>query len=464
MAQAISLQAYQMRTKLFLAFLLVIFIALISNLIFERLIMRDFDAYIKGVEDDHLHWVRASVEGSHQNGKWNLNALSESAHWAMMLGFDLRVEDQAGRELMSSQVVMASLPEAMKKSMESVVHLHHSRGEFTRQPLQSGNMEIGALFVRQIERVDIIKAREDMFTRRVRDFLIISFLIAGTGAVVMALFLSRYLSRPLRQLKSAAEKVAKGDFGVRLELPARDEIGKLAESFNYMAEALQKEDLLRKRLTSNIAHELRTPLAVMRAQAEALADGVITDKSAGLENISGEIERLTRLVEGIEDISKAEASFFSEAEYREINLKEFLKGLEHALKPVFNKKGLTFSVMDRGEICVSTDADKLDRIMKNVVANALKFTENGGTEIDYGIENKGFFVEVRDSGVAIPEDEIQNIFKRFYRGTNAHVEGIGIGLAIVKELVDLMGGKIEVKSRVGEGTRFKVWLPVKKQD
>lgn len=451
-----------MRTKLFLAFLLVIFIALISNLIFERLIMRDFDAYIKGVEEDHLHWVKASVEGSHQSGYWNLNALSESAHWAMMLGFDLRVEDREGRELMNSPAVMTALPEAMKKSMESIAHLHNSHADFTRYPLQAGSREIGALFVRQIERGDIIKAREDMFTRRAKDFLIISFLIAGTGAVVMALFLSRYLSRPLRQLKSAAEKVAKGDFGVRLELPARDEIGKLAESFNYMAEALQKEDLLRKRLTSNIAHELRTPLAVMRAQAEAMADGVITDKAAGFENIRGEIARLTRLVEGIEDISKAEASFFSEGEYKGINLKEFLQGLEHALKPVFNKKGLTFSVMSRGDVFVSTDADKLDRIIKNVVGNALKFTGNGGVEIDYNYEGTGFFIAVTDTGRGIPGDEIPSIFKRFYRGANTPEDGIGIGLAIVKELVDLMGGTIAVKSRVGEGTRVKVWLPVKK--
>lgn len=461
MAWAISLQAYRMRTKLFLAFVLVIFIALISNLIFERLIMRDFDAYIKGVEEDHLHWVKASVEGSYQNGIWNLDTLSESAHWAMMLGFDLRVEGLDGRELMNSHTVMASLPEAMKNSMESIVHMHHSFGEFTRYPLQVGGNEIGALFVRQIERGDIIKAREDMFTRRVRDFLIISFLIAGTGAVVMAVFLSRYISRPLRQLKSAAEKVARGDFSVRLELPAKDEIGKLAESFNYMAEALQKEDLLRKRLTSNIAHELRTPLAVMRAQAEAMADGVITDMTAGVENIRGEIERLTLLVEGIEDISKAEASFFSEPEYRELNLKEFLQGLEHALKPVFNKKGLAFSVMNRGDISVSTDADKLDRIIKNIAANALKFTEKGRVEIDYNIEDKGFFIEVRDTGRGIPEDEIPKIFKRFYRGADTPENGIGIGLAIVRELVDIMGGNIEVKSRVGEGTRFKVWLPEK---
>lgn len=451
-----------MRTKLFLAFLLVIFIALISNLIFERFIMTDFDAYIKGVDEDHFYWVKATVEDSYQSGRWNINTLSESAHWAMMLGVDLRVEDREGRELMNSQTVMASLSDAMKKRMEPIVHLHPSHGEFTKYSLQTGGVEIGALFVRQLGKGDIIKAREDIFTRRVRDFLIISFLIAGTGAVVMAMFLSRYLSRPLRQLKSAAEKVAKGDFGVRLELPARDEIGNLAESFNYMAEALEKEDLLRKRLTSNIAHELRTPLAVMRAQAEAMADGVIEDKAAGLENIRGEVERLTRLVAGIEDISRAEASFFSEAQYKEINLKEFLQGLEQALKPVFNKKRLTFSVINRGDICVSTDPDKLDRIITNIVANALKFTEKGGVEIDYDYEGNGFFIEVRDTGRGISEAEIPRIFKRFYRGSNTPEDGIGIGLAIVKELVDIMGGDIEVKSRVGEGTRFKVWLPVKK--
>lgn len=450
-----------MRTKLFFAFLLVIFIALISNLIFERLIMMDFDEYIKGTQDDHFYWLRASIEGSYQGGRWNMSLLSDAIHWGMMLGFDLRIEEKDGRELINSHVVMDSLPPAMKQRMESMIPIHSAAEGFRRYPLHIGDKEIGTLFVRQFSSGDSTTIKEAIFRGRGKNFLTISFLIAGTGAIAMAVFLSRYLSRPLKRLKSAAEKVATGDFSIRLEPATRDEIGKVTESFNYMAGVLQKEEMLRKRLTSNIAHELRTPLAVMKAQVEAMIDGVVKDKSEGLGNIRGEIERLTELVEGIEDITKAEASFFSKGEYRVINLKELLKGIEYALTPVFNEKGLSFSMIDRGDVGVTTDAEKLERIIRNLISNSLKFTEKGGVWIDYGRGDKEFFVEVRDSGSGIPEDEIPKIFMRFYRGMDASKSGVGIGLAIVRELVDVMRGRIDVNSRVGEGTTFRIWLPLK---
>lgn len=450
-----------MRTKLFLAFVLVILIALISNLIFEQLIMRDFDEYIRGTREDHLYWVMASVEGSYQDGRWDMKVLSESVHWGMMLGFDVRVEDKEGREITNSHIVMASLHPTMKRRMESIIHSHSAEGEYERYPLYAQGSELGTLSVRSLKKEGPVKVKEAIFKERGRDFLIMSFLMAGVSAVAMAIFLSLTLSRPVRRLKTAAERVAKGDFSARVTAASKDEIGRLAESFNYMAEALQKEELLRKRLTSNIAHELRTPLAVMKAQAEAMIDGVIENTGEGLENIRNEIEKLTRLVEGIEDLTKAEASFFSQGEYRRINLKEFLRGIEGSMDPIFREKGLQFSVVDGGGMDVVSDLDKLERILKNIISNSLKYTDEGGVLINYGREAGGFFIEVRDTGIGIPEDEIPKIFMRFYRGRGATDKGVGIGLALVKELVDIMGGRIEVKSRVAEGTTIRVWLPIR---
>lgn len=450
-----------MRTKLFLAFLLVIVIALISNLIFERLIMKDFDDYVRGTKEDHLYWVLASVEGSYNNGKWDRNSLSESIHWGMMLGFDLRVEDSKGSELMNSISVMESLPPAMKRRMESMIHLHAAEGRYEEYPLYAGGSELGTLLVRRLGSAGTLKVKEGIFKERGLNFLKISFLIAGSGALIIAVLLSLYLSNPLKRLKSAAEKVAKGDFSVRVIQASGDEIGKVSESFNYMADALQKEDLLRKRLASNIAHELRTPLAIMEAQIEAMIDGVIDRSPEGLEKIRSEIIGLAKLVEGIEDLAKAEASFFTKGEQRLINLREFLKGLAYAMGPAFSEKGLNLSVTDRGNINVITDTEKLDRVLRNLLSNAVKFTDEGGALLDYGSEGDGFFVEVKDTGKGIHEDDLSKIFVRFYRGRNAKDNGIGIGLSIVKELVDVMGGRIDAESKAGEGSRFRVWLPTK---
>lgn len=450
-----------MRTKLFSAFLLVILIALISNLIFKDHIMKDFDGYIKGVKEDHLYWVLASVEASYQDGKWNMYSLSDAIHWGMMDGLEFRVIDKDGVEVINSHKVMDSLPQSMRRRMEKLINVHTAEGEFERYPLYIEGREIGTLYVRPLESGGSIKEKENTFKKRGLSFMIISFLIAGGGALAMAVFFSLYLSRPVRRLKLAAGKVAEGDFNIRVKAVSKDEIGKLSESFNYMAEALQKGETLRKHLTSNIAHELRTPLAVMKAHVEAMVDGVVANTQEGLENIHHEVERLTRLIEGIEDMTKAEASFFSKGEYREINLKDFLKGIEYAMEPLFREKGLVISVADRSAMDVVTDVDKLERIIKNILSNSLKYTEGGGAWIDYGKESSGFFVEVRDSGIGIPEQEIPKIFTRFYRGRDATDKGVGIGLAIVKELIDIMGGKIIVTSTSGGGAAFRVWLPAR---
>ncbi|MCL5023074.1 MAG: HAMP domain-containing histidine kinase [Nitrospirae bacterium] len=448
-----------MRTKLFLAFFLVIVIALISNLIFERLIMNDFDEYIKGTTEDHLYWVLASIEGSYQDGRWNMNSLNEAVHWSMMLGFDVRIDDTSGREISDSRAVMDSLSPPMKRRMEAIIRSHAAEGAYEKYPLYVEGSEIGTLSVRSLKKEEPSRVKAAIFKERGRNFLLISFLFAGLSAVAMAVLLSLYLSRPVRRLKRAAERVAKGDFSTRVKSVAGDELGRLSESFNYMAEALQKEEALRKRLTSNVAHELRTPLAVMKAQTEAMIDGIVENKSEGLENIRNEIERLTRLVEGIEDLTKAEASFFSQGEYRPVNLREFLKGIESSMEPIFLEKGLHFSLGEGGDVEVVADLDKLEIIVKNIVSNALKYTEKGKVSIGYGRSGREFFVEVRDTGIGIAEEEIPKIFMRFYRGKGVSSDrGVGIGLALVKELVDIMGGRIEVQSKVAQGTAIRIWL------
>jgi two-component system sensor histidine kinase BaeS len=449
-----------MRTKLFFAFFVVIIIALVSNLIFENFMARDFEAYVSGNREDRLYWVLASVEGSYSGGRWNPMELRESVHWALMLGFDLRIADDDGREIINSSSVVRTLSPSMKRRMEDIVDINSAKGPFESYPLYIEGKQIGTMHVRELSRRGSIKEKENIFMRRKRESLIISFVIAGGGAIFLAVFFSLFLSRPLKRLKTAVEALAEGDFDVRVTgASKKDEVGNLSRSFNFMAEALQREEALRKHLTSNIAHELRTPLAVMKANVEAMMDGVVKNREEGLENIRLEVERLIKLVEGIEDITKAEASFFSGREHREIDLGEFISAIAAKLTPLAVEKGLRMEIVKARPLQVVTDPDKLERIVQNIVTNAVRNTAKGGIWIDYGMEKQMFFVEVRDTGSGIPEDMQQMIFKRFYRGEAS--KGVGLGLAIVQELVDVMDGRIELKSKVGEGTSFRVFFPAR---
>ena len=460
-----------MKTKIFLAFIAIILAALLSNFIFEWLIIRDFDNYVNGVREDQFYWTLASVEGSYSDGKWNKGSLSESIHWAMMLGLNVKVLDNAGKEIISSHEVMESLPESMKRRMDEHfhVHAHEAEGKFTDYPLYAKGKKIGTLLSQPFQKQEI-KEKESIFKKRTKNFLYVSLLIAGGGSLLIAFLLSRYLSKPIMDLKKAAEKIAGGDFKARTSAASHDEIGKLSAAFNKMAESLQREEELRKHLFSNVAHELRTPLTILKTQAEAISDGVI-EREKGLENIKNEIDRLIRLVKGIEDITIAEASFFTNGEMAEINLREFFMGICDEMLPAFKQKGLDIKILRADGLFISTDIEKLERITRNIISNSLKFTEKGGVSIDYGTEGEMFFIEIRDSGRGMPEGELPLIFDRFYRGGNITPSvppllkgdegGLGLGLAIVKELVEVMAGRVEVKSTIDKGATFRVFLPIK---
>lgn len=461
-----------MRTKIFAAFILVISIALLSNIIFQWLIMKDFGDYVRGVREDHLYWVLASIEGSYEGDKWNMDLLNESVHWAMMLGFDVIVRDINGQEVTDSHKVMESLPESMKHRMASIIHISpvqetHDKEGYEGFPLFIGGKEIGTMYVRAIDLENSVRVKERVFRNRGRNFLLISFLIAGLSAVVMAIFLSLNLTRPLRRLKEAAERIAEGKIERRFDLFRRkrgmvkiferDEVEKLSESFNYMARTLEKEEILRKRLTSNIAHELRTPLTIMKASIEAMIDGIVSDSKEGLGNIKSEIERLQHLIEGIEDFAKAEASFIKRGETASVNLRELLNNIAFSMKSLFEKKGLYVKITEKEDMNVVTEVEKIEGILRNILSNSLKYTEQGGVVVDYGRHGDGFYIEVRDSGIGIREEDMDKVFRRFY--SSGGEDGFGLGLAIVKELVEVMNGRIFLKSTHGEGTTLRIELP-----
>ncbi len=450
-----------MRTKLFFAFILIILLALFSNIVFERLIIKDFDDFVKGTEEDHIYWILASVEGSFKKNKWDWTLLVEALHWGSMLGFETYVEDTSGKKLLSSVTVLSSMNPVMLKRMNSFLKLPFGIGEFTWYPLYVEGEEIGKLYVRPVERIGLIPLKEEVFRRRGKEFLIISFLIAGGGALFLAALFVIFLSTPVRRLTKDAEKIAKGEFAVhepkqrKIRLFKKDEIDRLAETFHYMVEALKREDAIRKHLTSNVAHELRTPLTIIKGNLEAIEDGVIADSREVLGNIRFEIERLISLVEGIEDITRAEASFFEKGNLKEIDIGVLVESVVKDMKKIIEEKGLFVKTVGP-QMAVETYPEKLHIILKNLLANAYKFTSEGGITIKWDKYEReggtGFYIYVEDTGKGIIKEEFAKIFERFYKGRDS--DGRGLGLAIVKELAEVIGAKVEVESTLNKGSRF----------
>lgn len=450
-----------MRNKLFFAFLAVVLTALISNLIYRYLITRDFEDYVSGTKEDKLYWILASVEGSYMDGRWDQRSLHDTIHWAIMLGFDVKVLDSSKKYLVDSDMVISMLSPSMKRRMKNISDIKTAASDFESYPLYLEGSEIGTMLVREIHKPLSINRKEMMFKKRGVTFLVLSFAIAGGGAVVLSLFFTLFLSRPLKKMQYAVETMTNRDFSVRLPVTSHDEIGSLSESFNFMAEALERQEALRKHLTSNIAHELRTPLSIMKANVEAMLDGVVDNHVRGMNNIQTEVDKLIMLVQGIEDITKAEASFFAVKEYATLDLQDFISTVAQKMEPLSAAKGLALKLIKSEDITVHTDADKLERILQNILSNAIKNTPKGSVTINCGSEGEMFFIRVKDTGTGIAKDRLELIFSRFFHGADS--TGLGLGLAIVKELLAVMGGHVDVESSVGEGSAFTIWLPKRQQ-
>lgn len=451
-----------MRTKLFSAFIFIIFLALFSNIFFERLIIRDFNDFLEGTKEDHIYWIMASIERSFINNEWDRALLDEALHWGMMVGFETYLEDKNGKRILSSQEVLSVMNPNMLNRMSSFLKLPSGVGEFTWYPLYVEGEEIGKLHIRPIERLGLVPLKEEIFRKRGKEFLIISFFIAGGGALFLALLFTVFISNPIRRLTVSAEKISRGDFSVQGPAPGRfrflkyrDEIDRLTESFHYMAEVLRREATLRKHLTSNVAHELRTPLTIMKGTLDAIEDGIISDPDTAMQNIRLEVQRIITLVEGIEDITNAEASFFKKGAVEGIELKEFIETIVQGMKELIHDKGL-FIKTEGSPVTVKTYPEKLHIILKNLLTNAYKFTDEGGITVKWGKYNHdsgtGFYISVEDTGKSITKEEISRVFDRFYKGADSG--GKGLGLAIVKELAEVMGGKVEVESTPNKGSKF----------
>ncbi|VCU54375.1 Sensor histidine kinase ResE [Thermus thermophilus] len=287
--------------------------------------------------------------------------------------------------------------------------------------------------------------------------------LAALGALLTASFASLRLARTARLLAEGSRRMAEGEYGVRLPLLERDELGELALHFNRLAEALEKVEKTRAELIGTVAHELRTPLAALQGYAEGLMDGVLSKEKAA-EGILREVKAMRRLVEDLSLVSRVEAKAV-EIRPRPLDPKGLLEEALARFQSAFQAKGVALSLEAQDPLPqVWADEERVLQVLANLLTNALRHTPQGG-EVRLRAFRQGEAVafEVADTGPGIPEEHLPHIFERFYRVDKARSRkegGSGVGLTVAKGLVEAMGGGIWVESQVGQGSRFTFTLPL----
>jgi signal transduction histidine kinase len=281
-------------------------------------------------------------------------------------------------------------------------------------------------------------------------------LIAGA----LAWYLSRRLTRPILALSRAADRVAEGHYDVDIPEGETGEIGHMAERFGQMADRLREANELERNFLMRVSHELRTPLTAIRGHVGALREGLADDpesREASLDVIAAEAGRLERLVGDVLDLAKLDARRFTVRE-EEVDMGRVLERAYTAFGEEARRRGIDYRQHADGGAVIVTDGDRVLQIISNLLSNAFRWTPNGGRiDVELEAQNGNVSVAVADSGPGISPEEAERIFRPFWSRDGGG--GTGLGLAIANELANALGGRIELDTSVGRGSRFRLILP-----
>ncbi len=307
--------------------------------------------------------------------------------------------------------------------------------------------------------------REKAYLDRTNQASLYAALGAAAVALVLGVLLARALARPLRELTAAIRSMAQGELEQRVPVRSQDELGQLAAAFNQMSADLARSNALRRQMTADIAHDLRTPLTVIAGYLESLRDGVLKPSPARFEAMHDEAQHLQRLVEDLRTLSLADAGELS-LNRQAVPPRELLERVQVAYGHRAEQSGVSLEwEVEAGLPTLEVDPDRMLQVLGNLVSNALRHTPQGG-QITLQVERQaqGVLLSVRDTGEGIPPDALPHVFERFYRGAPSR-QGqkgkSGLGLAIAQSIVEAHGGTIWVESILGEGTTFKIELPAR---
>lgn len=376
---------------------------------------------------------------------------------------EVQIADQDGNIIMDSQgTILADMAGSdIKEALGGntgvwVGDVHGEKVMAVAKPLQSGNEIVGVLrFMVSLKAVDQDIAKTQQI------FILIGILvilIVGT----MSIFLANSIVVPLQEVTSVAQKMAAGDFKVKSRKTRDDEVGELSDTLNYLAVEIVKREQLKNDFISSVSHELRTPLTSIKGWAVTLQNENLQQKemlNSGLGIIEKESDRLTRMVEELLDFSK-----FISARIKlspaEVDLISLCEDLRKQLTPRAVRENIEFIVVCPENLPnIYADANRLKQLFINILDNAFNFNLAGGyVHFKAEVQDEGFRFAISDNGCGIAADELPVVKEKFYKGKSSPSKN-GIGLSICEEIVNLMGGQLEIRSQLNQGTDVVILLP-----
>lgn len=458
----------KLSTQLSVGFALIVLItvALIS-VAANVLINRQFEKYVEAQQKEMSANLAGSLSDQYdrENGTWNLDYIHGFGMYALSDGYILKLYDAKNQTVWDAENHDMTLCRHIMNRITLQMK--------TQRPQWKGNLVTNRYELRQglqlIGYADIsyyspyyFNENAFRFVDSLNQILLVIGIFSVIGAVIAGIFLAKSISRPIVMTTEAAGKISIGNNQIQFKSDIKiKELQELTRTISHMASSLEEQEQLRKRLTSDVAHELRTPLANASSHLEMFLEGIWEPTQERLQGCYEELQRISAIVSDLEKLRQLEADNLNSAK-EPVDLLLLAKSVKTSFEPEMDKKHLACEIHGTS-VLVTGDQARLRQVMSNLFSNAVKYSNTGGQITIQIRENKGFGIfSIEDHGIGIAKQEIPLIFERFYRtdlSRSRKTGGAGIGLTIVHAIVRAHGGTISVESEEGKGSRFTISLP-----
>lgn len=458
---------YSLKAKLSFSYVLVaLFSILLVSVLANQFLEKQFREYIQQNQEENNLAVAQSIRQQYSGeNQWNERAVENIGIDALGKGLIVKVTLASGEVIWDARVHNNGMCRQMIDQMAHTMTTHYPgvKGGYVEKayPLIVENRQVGTANIGYYGPF-YLSSNDLTFIKTLNKLNLVAGLLSMFFALLLGIFMAKRLSTPISRVIDAAQMISRGYFGGRIrERSNTKEICQLTDTVNHLAQTLENQEALRKRLTADVAHELRTPLAALQGNLEGMMDGIWPANPDRLKSCHEEIMRMARMVGDLEMLARYDRDSLV-LDKKHLDVAALTGSVVQNFENPYFKKGVSLTFSGE-ETCITADRDKLIQVISNLLSNALKYTPTGG-KVDVTVTETTGFVEitVQDNGIGIDEKDLPFVFERFYRGDQSRTRltgGAGIGLTIARSIVEAHKGKIGVQSKLQVGSEFRVILP-----
>ena len=444
---------------------IIIIVTLLTVVISKFYFDKKFGDYIMIKNQNTVQNILMELSEQYSDNEWNYKNIEKITYNSLDKGIIVALYDKEDKEIMNieknSKDKCNRIMNFIKSSMEGKYGSTTSQFEPVYYPLIKSGEKIGEVRVKFYGPIFYMQ-NELVFLDIVNKIILGIGVLLILASTIMGFIISRSITRPINKLMTKAKYISKGEYDKKIEINTDIlEINDLINSINNLSQSIKEQENIRKRLTGDISHELKTPLTNIQSHLEAMIDGIWEPTEKRLLSVKEEAERLSSLVSDMQKLNKYDESSIK-LKKDNVNISDIICFVIFQFSNLAKSKNIKIEY-EKKNINLYCDKDKITQALVNILSNAIRYSNEGSTIfIEEGLKDNKVIISIEDQGIGISEEDLKYVFERFYRADKSRTRatgGTGIGLTIVKSIVSSHGGEVKLESKLGEGSKFTIILP-----